>query len=65
MPTELHVLTVAVTGPDRDLRIPDDARLQVEERDARVIGMARRPFEPAEHGWMKINTCGDVRSPRR
>ncbi len=39
-------------------------RLKAEERVARVIGMARRPFEPADHGWTKMEYLrGDVRKP--
>ena len=38
--------------------------LEAEPRIARVIGIARRPFDPAEHGWTKMEyRRGDVREP--
>ncbi len=38
--------------------------LQGEPRVARVIGVARRPFDPAAHGWTKMTyQQGDVRDP--
>lgn len=42
-------LTVAVTGPTGDIGIAALRALDRSERVGRVIGMARRPFEPAEH----------------
>jgi nucleoside-diphosphate-sugar epimerase len=54
-------LTVAVTGPTGDI---GRALLGALERDRgvkRVLGMARRPFDPAEFGWSKVRyTQGDV-----
>jgi len=36
--------------------------LQADERIARMIGIARRPFDPNEHGWTKMTyRQGDVR----
>src|SRR6266540_4375673 len=36
--------------------------LQGDERIARIVGIARRPFDPAEHGWPKMEyRRGDVR----
>ncbi len=46
-PTEL---TVAVTGPTGDIGIAALRALDASPQVGAVIGMARRPFEPAEHG---------------
>jgi nucleoside-diphosphate-sugar epimerase len=36
--------------------------LQADDRVAKVVGVARRPFEPEEHGWSKmVYRRGDVR----
>src|SRR3954470_14055166 len=38
--------------------------LQADERIARVVGIARRPFDPAREGWTKMEyRQGDVREP--
>ena len=38
--------------------------LQADERIARVVGIARRPFDANEHGWTKMTyRQGDVRDP--
>jgi nucleoside-diphosphate-sugar epimerase len=38
--------------------------LQADERIQRIVGIARRPFDPAEHGWPKMEyRRGDVREP--
>src|SRR4051794_1062846 len=38
--------------------------LQNDARIERIIGIARRPFDPAEHGWTKMEyRRGDVRNP--
>src|SRR3954452_6581869 len=38
--------------------------LQADDRIARIVGIARRPFDPAEHGWTKMTyRQGDVRDP--
>jgi nucleoside-diphosphate-sugar epimerase len=38
--------------------------LQADDRIGRVIGVARRPFDPAPHGWTKMEyRRGDVRDP--
>jgi nucleoside-diphosphate-sugar epimerase len=38
--------------------------LQADERIARIVGIARRPFDPDEHGWTKMRyRRGDVRDP--
>jgi nucleoside-diphosphate-sugar epimerase len=48
-------LTVAVTGPTGELGISVvEALERCEEVDA-VLGMARRPFDPAARGWRKTS----------
>ncbi|MFZ2016635.1 MAG: NAD-dependent epimerase/dehydratase family protein [Nocardioides sp.] len=55
-------LTVAVTGPTGTLGLGLMPLLQGDDRVDRVIGIARRPFDPAERGWTKMEYCrGDVR----
>ena len=55
-------LTVAVTGPTGTFGFGLVPLLQADERIARIIGIARRPFDPAEHGWTKMTyRQGDVR----
>jgi nucleoside-diphosphate-sugar epimerase len=59
MPTD--GLKVAVTGPTGDLGIAIVAALERSRRVKRVVGMARRPFEPEELGWKKTEyRRGDV-----
>lgn len=54
-------LTVAVTGPTGDLGIALVSRLERSRRVARIVAMARRPFDPAERGWRKTQyRRGDV-----
>ena len=43
-------LTVAVTGPTGDIGIAALRALDASPTVAKVIGMARRPFDPAAHG---------------
>ncbi len=43
-------LTVAVTGPTGDIGIAALRALDASPKVGKVIGMARRPFEPSEHG---------------
>jgi nucleoside-diphosphate-sugar epimerase len=55
-------LTVAVTGPTGTFGFGLVPLLQADERIERVVGIARRPFDPAEHGWTKMEyRQGDVR----
>jgi nucleoside-diphosphate-sugar epimerase len=55
-------LTVAVTGPTGTFGFGLIPLLEAEERIERVVGLARRPFDPSEHGWSKmIYRQGDVR----
>ena len=57
-------LTVAVTGPTGTFGFGLIPLLQADARVARVVGIARRAFEPAEHGWTKMEyRRGDVRDP--
>jgi nucleoside-diphosphate-sugar epimerase len=54
-------LTVAVTGPTGDLGIALVSALDRSRRVKKVIGMARRPFDPASQGWKKVEyRQGDV-----
>ncbi|HEY1356771.1 MAG TPA: NAD-dependent epimerase/dehydratase family protein [Thermoleophilaceae bacterium] len=54
-------LTVAVTGPTGDLGIAIVDALERARRVGSVVGMARRPFDPGEHGWKKTEyRQGDV-----
>jgi nucleoside-diphosphate-sugar epimerase len=57
-------LTVAVTGPTGTFGNGFVPLLQADDRVARVVGIARRPFDPAERGWTKMEyRRGDVRDP--
>jgi UDP-glucose 4-epimerase len=54
-------LTVAVTGPTGDLGIALVDALERARGVKKIIGMARRPFDPAEVGWKKTEyRQGDV-----
>src|SRR3954469_20267321 len=54
-------LKVAVTGPTGDLGIAIVNALERSRAVKRIIGMARRPFDPAERGWKKTEyRQGDV-----
>ena len=46
-------LTVAVTGPTGQLGRPAIRALERDRREARILGMAGRPFDPASMGWRK------------
>ena len=55
-------LTVAVTGPTGTFGFGLMPLLQEDDRIARIVGIARRPFDPASHGWSKMEyRQGDVR----
>ena len=55
-------LTVAITGPTGTFGFGLMPLLQAEPRVERIIGIARRPFDPTEHGWTKMEyRRGDVR----
>ncbi len=54
-------LTVAVTGPTGEIGISAVDALEREPGVSRVVGMARRPFDPAERGWTKTEyRQGDI-----
>src|SRR5919199_6136842 len=56
-------LTVAVTGPTGTFGFGLLPLLELNRRIRRVVGIARRPFDPAEHGWAKLRyEQGDVRN---
>jgi nucleoside-diphosphate-sugar epimerase len=64
MSDERTGLTVAVTGPTGTFGFGLLPLLEADDRIARVVGIARRPFDPAEHGWTKLEyRRGDVRDP--
>jgi nucleoside-diphosphate-sugar epimerase len=55
------MLTVAVTGPTGEIGRPFLSALERMPDVERVIGMARRPFDIAAHGWEKVEyRRGDV-----
>ncbi|MGY1823773.1 NAD-dependent epimerase/dehydratase family protein [Geodermatophilus sp. SYSU D00079] len=55
-------LTVAVTGPTGTFGAGLLPLLQADDRVRRVVGIARRPFDPAGYGWTKVeHRRGDVR----
>jgi nucleoside-diphosphate-sugar epimerase len=57
-------LTVAVTGPTGTFGFGLMPLLEADERVSRIVGIARRPFDPAQHGWTKMEyRRGDVREP--
>ena len=57
-------LTVAVTGPTGDLGIALVSALERSRRVKRIVGMARRPFDPKSKGWKKTEyRQGDVQDP--
>jgi nucleoside-diphosphate-sugar epimerase len=57
-------LTVAVTGPTGTFGNGLVPLLQADDRISRVVGIARRPFDPAGRGWTKMEyRRGDVRDP--
>ena len=54
-------LTVAVTGPSGDLGIAIVNALERSRAVKGIVGMARRPFDPADQGWKKTEyRQGDV-----
>jgi nucleoside-diphosphate-sugar epimerase len=55
-------LTVAVTGPTGTFGFGLMPLLQADDRVARIVGVARRPLDPAQHGWTKMDYVrADVR----
>ena len=64
MPGGERGLAVAVTGPTGTLGLALIPLLQADDRVARVVGIARRPFDPAACGWTKMRYLrGDIRDP--
>ena len=58
-------LTVTVTGPTGDLGIALVDALERSRKVKKIIGMARRPFDPASQGWKKTEYReGDVQDRR-
>jgi UDP-glucose 4-epimerase len=54
-------LKVAVTGPTGEIGKAVVGALERASQVAEVLGMARRPFDPAERGWKKVSyRRGDV-----
>ena len=54
-------LTVAVTGPTGEIGQAVVAALERSREVGRVLGMARRAFDPLERGWKKVSyRRGDV-----
>ncbi len=54
-------LTVAITGPTGDIGRSVVRALERSKEVGRIIGMARRPFDPADHGWKRTEyRQGDV-----
>jgi nucleoside-diphosphate-sugar epimerase len=54
-------LTVAVTGPTGEIGKPFIRALERHKDVGRVLGMARRPFDPKAHKWSKTEyRQGDV-----
>ena len=61
MATPDRGLTVAVTGPTGDIGRSVIRALERSPKVGRVIGMARRPFDPVAHGWRRTEyRRGDV-----
>jgi UDP-glucose 4-epimerase len=60
-PAPPNGLTVAVTGPTGEIGQAVVGALERSREVGRVLGMARRPFDPAELGWKKVSyRRGDV-----
>ncbi len=54
-------LTIAVTGPTGDIGISAVEALEQRPEVERIIGMARRPFDPSAQGWSKTEyRQGDI-----
>ena len=62
MASTRSALTVAVTGPTGTFGFGLIPLLQADPRVGAIVGIARRPFDPAAHGWTKMRYReGDVR----
>ena len=51
MPAAGDGLTIAVTGPTGEIGKPFVPALERAPEVKRILGMARRPFDPATQGW--------------
>ncbi|BBX19590.1 epimerase [Mycolicibacterium duvalii] len=52
---------VAVTGPTGEIGLSTISALEGHPEVSEIVGMARRPFDPAEHGWTKTTyRQGDI-----
>jgi nucleoside-diphosphate-sugar epimerase len=64
MSSDTERLRVAVTGPTGTFGFGLIPLLEAEPSVASVVGIARRPFDPAAQGWSKLEyRQGDVRDP--
>ena len=53
-----------MTGPTGTFGFGLMPLLEADHRVARIVGIARRPFDPAAYGWTKMKYHrGDVRDP--
>ena len=65
MSSEQTDLTVAVTGPTGTFGFGLIPLLEADSRVSKVVGIARRAFDPAELGWTKMEyRRGDVRDAK-
>ena len=54
-------LTVAVTGPTGEIGKPFIKALERSKDVTKIVGMARRPFDPKAEGWKKTEyRQGDI-----
>src|SRR5690242_5439089 len=54
-------LTIAVTGPTGEIGISAMTALEKRDEVERIVGMARRDFDPAAQGWTKTEyRRGDI-----
>lgn len=54
-------LTVAVTGPTGEIGVSAVTALEREPVVDKIVGMARRPFDPSQRGWTKTSyQQGDI-----
>jgi nucleoside-diphosphate-sugar epimerase len=59
--SSLKPLTVAVTGPTGEIGISAVDALEADPAVGRIVGMARRPFDPDQRGWRKTEyRQGDI-----
>jgi nucleoside-diphosphate-sugar epimerase len=64
MPDAENPIVVAVTGPTGTFGFGLIPLLESEPSIERIIGIARRPFDPQAEGWTKMDyRRGDVRDP--